>query len=187
MATAPKVPEIQSVAEYERFYIPELDVLRFFAFLAVFIMHVCAGLGATSIFLSMGRFGVDLFFTLSAFLITELLLREKERCGALNVQAFYVRRILRIWPLYFAFLAGALALRALGGVASISPTYLIAFAFFVGNFAQCWLPSQPSPGIGPLWSVSIEEQFYLTWPVILRPLSRPQVAVAASAIWGSPS
>ena len=58
---------------------------------------VLADIGAT------GAFGVSLFFVLSAYLITELLLREKEVVGAIDVQSFYVRRILRIWPLYFFF------------------------------------------------------------------------------------
>jgi peptidoglycan/LPS O-acetylase OafA/YrhL len=91
-----------------RFYLPELDSLRFFAFLGVFIAHVSPisslrPLYALPIFAA--GFGVDLFFTLSAFLITELLMREKERFGSLNVGAFYTRRILRIWPLYFTYVA----------------------------------------------------------------------------------
>ncbi len=63
-----------------------------------------AGIGAT------GAFGVSLFFVLSSYLITELLLREKDLMGTLDIRSFYIRRILRIWPLYFAFLALAVAL-----------------------------------------------------------------------------
>jgi peptidoglycan/LPS O-acetylase OafA/YrhL len=54
-----------------------------------------------------GQFGVDLFFCLSAYLITELLMREKAATGRVDVSAFYIRRALRIWPLYFAFLAAS--------------------------------------------------------------------------------
>src|SRR5580704_3548587 len=97
------------------FYLPELDGLRFFAFLAVFIYHSVAPLPALSpetghffalghAILRSGCYGVDLFFTLSAYLITELLMRERARTGRINVAAFYIRRMFRIWPLYFAFL-----------------------------------------------------------------------------------
>src|SRR5689334_20593410 len=85
------------------FYLPELDTLRFFAFGAVFVNHIALDLGTNSIFAYVGGHGVDLFFALSAYLITELILREKERFKRLDVKAFYVRRILRIWPLYFTF------------------------------------------------------------------------------------
>ena len=97
----------------QRFYLPQLDILRFFAFIVVFARHLAgailqrhgiaavqsgraAGLGA-------GGYGVDLFLTLSSYLITELLLRERQTLGTLDVRRFYLRRILRIWPLYFFF------------------------------------------------------------------------------------
>src|SRR5437660_1432973 len=97
----------------ERFYRPELDCLRFFAFFAVFVYHTLSGEPAyyaarhvplatlLASAASAGRFGVDLFFLLSAFLITELLVREQEQFGKLDLRSFYLRRILRIWPLYF--------------------------------------------------------------------------------------
>ena len=70
-----------------------------------FVASVLAGVGAT------GAFGVSLFFVLSSYLITELLLREKDLIGTLDVRSFYIRRILRIWPLYFAFLVLAVVLQ----------------------------------------------------------------------------
>ena len=104
-----------------RYYRPELDVLRLFAFFMVFLSHVVPGdqtffarahiapeIAALIIAASAGgAFGVDLFFALSSFLITSLLLRERKFCGNIDVPRFYVRRILRIWPLYFAFLLSA--------------------------------------------------------------------------------
>jgi peptidoglycan/LPS O-acetylase OafA/YrhL len=96
-----------------RFYQPELDCLRFFAFFAVFIFHTlphetdyystrhipfAALIASVS---RAGSFGVDLFFLLSAYLISQLLLGEKETFGHVSLKAFYLRRILRIWPLYF--------------------------------------------------------------------------------------
>ena len=99
--------------ENGRFYLPELDGLRFFAFLAVFLSHVAvfsnganeAKPAIIQIFNLVGRFGVDLFFALSAYLLTVLMIREKDRFGSLNVRAFYMRRLLRIWPLYFTWIA----------------------------------------------------------------------------------
>ena len=94
-----------------RFYTPKLDGLRFLAFFAVFVWHIRPlpdwGLAAQhknvaeTMAIAMwqcGEFGVDLFFTLSAFLITELLVPEKLQFGRIDVRAFYVRRALRIWP-----------------------------------------------------------------------------------------
>src|SRR3954469_14437430 len=107
-------------SDQQRFYLPELDLLRFFAFLMVFSSHAVPGeesfysqlhipgpLAKSLVALAAGgAWGVDLFFTLSAYLITTLLLREKSSCGRINVGAFYLRRALRIWPLYFGFLLG---------------------------------------------------------------------------------
>jgi peptidoglycan/LPS O-acetylase OafA/YrhL len=108
MATLPVQTTSASRQTSPRFYLPELDGLRFFAFLAVFLCHVRPdfivhrqfhGLGLTLLASAWdaGSFGVDLFFALSAYLITELLTRENEMFGHLNVKAFYKRRILRIW------------------------------------------------------------------------------------------
>src|SRR5271163_4605212 len=100
-----------------RFYQPELDGLRFYAFLGVFVCHTLpvedkfySGLGMPwpwlwgPVVLS-GSAGVDLFFVLSAFLITSLLLRERQETGGISLRLFYTRRILRIWPLYFFVVA----------------------------------------------------------------------------------
>src|SRR4051812_24548209 len=84
-------------------YHPELDILRFGAFFLVFVFHA-VGRGSWSGFRT-GGYGVDLFFVLSSYLITEILLREQRTLGKFDIRAFYARRILRIWPLYFVFLA----------------------------------------------------------------------------------
>src|SRR5450432_665557 len=98
-----------------RFYHPELDCLRFVAFLGIFVYHLdqqfhsVVALNSPLQFMVLcmiksGVFGVDLFFCLSSFLITMLLLREHDVRGTIDVRAFWIRRILRIWPLYYAFL-----------------------------------------------------------------------------------
>jgi peptidoglycan/LPS O-acetylase OafA/YrhL len=164
------------------FYHPELDVLRFFAFLAVFLHHglprnstiyTDAGLSSTATewmlaAKSAGAFGVDLFFALSAFLITELLRREYVSRGKFSLSNFYVRRALRIWPLYFTFLAATIfVVPAIFPDDSFGTVYAISFALFVGNWI-CVASGLPFSVASPLWSISVEEQFYLGWPLLLR-------------------
>lgn len=173
------------------FYRPELDVLRFFAFFAVFLYHFTRPTelyvqhGVPRILAAFGNgliqggvFGVDLFFVLSAYLITELLLREKDERGSLDVRGFYLRRILRIWPLYFFYIGLAL-LPVFNRSHAFTWRHAAAFVLLAGNWSViAW--GWPIPSIvGPLWTVSIEEQFYLAWPPIVRKLSRPGIAWAA--------
>lgn len=163
-------------------YHPELDVLRFFAFLAVFFHHALPGDAsyyirggvwptATEWLLTMkeaGAYGVDLFFVLSSYLITELLLREHASTGKFNIPAFYLRRALRIWPLYFTFLAATVFLiPAILPNDRLAPVYAVSFALFVGNWA-CASYGLPFSVASPLWSISVEEQFYIGWPLLLR-------------------
>lgn len=183
VATAPRI-------ERKTFYRPELDALRFFAFLGVFRYHFAtavtryADLGAPR-WLSIansatyaGAFGVDLFFVLSAYLITELLLREKDSRGTLDIRAFYIRRILRIWPLYFFCVA-------LGMLPVFNPAhgfdlrYVGAFLLLSGNWSVVAWGWPAHTIVSPLWTVSIEEQFYLLWPPMVRSLSKHRIAVAA--------
>ena len=87
--------------ERSHFYRPELDLLRFTAFFMVFLGH---GLGRFPTLISLknaGAFGLQVFFFLSSFLISELLLQEDERTSTVHLGAFFTRRVLRIWPLYF--------------------------------------------------------------------------------------
>lgn len=162
-----------------RFYRPELDLLRFGAFSLVFLHHALPHAAAdytslpraaASLLAGMARagaLGVDLFFALSAYLITELLLRERRAFGAIDIRAFYNRRILRIWPLYyFALLILIPAMSLLPGE-HMPRAYFASFAVFGGNWA-CATWGYPPSSLSLLWSVSIEEQFYLTWPWLVR-------------------
>jgi len=181
-----------SVQAPKRFYVPELDCLRFLAFLGIFFFHTrdylqYTGLPSLSFTLAnvigmideAGEFGVDLFFVLSAYLITELLLREKEIAGELHVPAFYLRRILRIWPLYFFFLGIASLLTLLGGPGEhLDWKHLVGFSLLSGNWTFI-LFGIPSSVADPLWSVSVEEQFYLCWPPLVKRLSVRGLVVAA--------
>jgi peptidoglycan/LPS O-acetylase OafA/YrhL len=164
------------------FYHPELDVLRFLAFLAVFFHHALprdvalytnngfpAAVAAWLVTAKeAGAYGVDLFFVLSAYLITELLLREHASHGSFSISSFYVRRALRIWPLYFTFLA--ITVLVVPGILPddrFGTLYIVSFVLFVGNWV-CAANGLPFSVASPLWSISIEEQFYLFWPPLLR-------------------
>jgi peptidoglycan/LPS O-acetylase OafA/YrhL len=164
-----------------RFYLPELDGLRFFAFLSVFIGHVCLHFKVPSRHYPAG-YGVELFFTLSAYLLTELMLREKEcdRLGGLDIRAFYIRRILRIWPLYFGFLFGVLCFVLVHPIPGVSLASLAVFAMFLGDFP---LAPPTSLLVVSLWSISLEEQFYLLWPHVMRRLTRGRVVAAGATLW----
>lgn len=169
----------QPRSEGDRFYRPELDALRFCAFALVFITHAFpsdAGLQGLPSWISKpieglregGNYGVDVFFMLSSYLITEILLREHRRTGAISVRAFWARRILRIWPLYYAFLALAIWVIPHLFEQTFPNFHILAYATFWGNFAVIMRPEGITTVAGILWSVSIEEQFYLLWPLVLR-------------------
>jgi peptidoglycan/LPS O-acetylase OafA/YrhL len=194
--TCPETGVLESArTSTARFYHPELDELRFFAFLMVFLHHafphdpafwtklglplflarVVAGVGAT------GAFGVSLFFVLSSYLITELLLREKGLMGTLDLRSFYIRRILRIWPLYFAFLALAIGLQWIVPGQHVTLRAGLWFSFLAGNWFIVF-HGFPSSVIFPLWSVSIEEQFYITWPAIVRKVNETGMLIFAGLL-----
>jgi peptidoglycan/LPS O-acetylase OafA/YrhL len=174
------------------FYKPELDVLRFFAFLAVFVFHIVnystdflvqhhvpfliARIGVSLTYA--GMYGVSLFFILSAYLITELLLREKESMGRLDVGAFYLRRILRIWPLYYLFVALVAIVPFMNPRQVFSTQYVLAFLVLMGNWSLVLFGIRNFVAV-TLWSVAVEEQFYLLWPPVVARLSHRQIGLAA--------
>ena len=127
-----------------------------------------------------GSSGMALFFLLSSFLITTLLLIKQETTGTINLRAFYVRRVLRIWPLYFFFLALCAALAALHKVPGMEPGRLGAFLLFSGNWYGAIRGETLSPA-APLWSISLEEQFYLLWPAIAFLSGRRGLIIASLA------
>jgi len=189
-------PPPQASLTPTRFYLPELDLVRFVAFFLVFSSHVVPGEPefyqqagipgpiATAIVsvAAGGAFGVDLFFALSSFLITALLLQERKVTGDIDVVSFYLRRVLRIWPLYFTFLLVVAPLvRAVIPDDRLPARDTVAFALLVGNWAfVVW--GYAHSIVGPLWSVSVEEQFYLVWPPLLRSFTG-HLAGALLGVW----
>lgn len=164
----------------QRFYHPELDGLRFIAFLLVFLHNANPILKGTffDTFSAYSWFGVDLFFCLSAFLITKLLLTEQQRTGSINIRNFYMRRALRIVPLYFFYIvAGALLMAPLEGRNINLPGHLASLATFTFNFGYFALLPSPVLIYIHLWSISFEEQFYAVIPWSLRGLLRVNTRV----------
>jgi len=187
---ASPVRALEKPARRARFHRPELDVLRFGAFFLVFLHHALphgssdyavGGLVPAGVARG-GALGVDLFFTLSAYLITELLLREQTSAGSIDIRKFYARRILRIWPLYFFVLLVAAPLMSLYDTGERLPgAYLASFLLLSGNWACVWW-GYPASSFSLLWSVSIEEQFYMFWPWLVRSNARRLGRVIAAMI-----
>jgi len=170
---------------HNKIFFQNLDGLRFFAFVMVFLNHATNSIGYNSNnvyvklfiykYLSNGDLGVNFFFVLSGFLITYLLLSEKESIGKINTSNFYLRRMLRIWPLYyFVLMLGLVLIPALvqnSGVAfpmkvGVDKLNHYLYLAFLGNFDFIYHGITNST-IGVLWSISVEEQFYLVWPLII--------------------
>jgi len=164
------------------FYRPELDILRFFAFFGIFLSHSLPldpaiysryqlphWFGQSmEVIAAFGRFGITLFFVLSGYLITTLLLRERWTKGDVDLRAFYFRRALRIWPLYFLVLFLALIL-PWGGRLPIP--YFLGYVLLVGN----WLTTiwgAPASWASILWTIAMVQQFYLFWPLVIKFFSR---------------
>lgn len=172
-------------------HIPALDGLRGVAVMSVVSWHALRLPPA-------GILGVDLFFVLSGFLITSLLVHEWKTRDCISLASFYRRRALRLFPALFCMLAVYLlvmsALTLAGQTSAQSLRSALgggAFAaVYASNFMQAFHPIEPD-GMGHLWSLAQEEQFYLVWPFILilllRRGTRPQriaqgLALAAAAI-----
>lgn len=173
----------------ERF--PQLDGLRGLAVLGVLWFHVpaIAGVHASFVFATLGQqlksgfIGVDVFFALSGFLITRLLLRERDGTGRIAFMAFYLRRSVRIFPIYYASLAFCALFMAV-------PARDLAFAALYAtdyNFAYVDAPvTILSSPLLHTWSLAVEEQFYLVWPLVVATipmrLGRMVTALVAPAI-----
>ena len=183
-----------------RIHFPDLDGLRFVAAAMVFFPHVevfkgwlgVQGAAPITYPHDLSGLGVTLFFVLSGFLITYLLLHEQAQSGTVSVRWFYLRRILRIWPLYYLVVVlGLLVLPAIPALevprltaalehefATKLLLYLVLLPHLVSNAYS------PVPFVSQAWSIGIEEQFYLVWPLILRALQRRLVPVLVAIVAG---
>jgi len=165
----------------KRLHFPGLNAIRAYAALSVLIVHVKQNFGELRTqpanFPLLDRLvldahvAVDFFLVLSGFLITYLLLFEKEQNGKIDARKFYIRRILRIWPLYYLIAAIGLFILPLimgeeyvltGFPISKSVLVLVLLPNFVGSLGP----------LGHLWSIGLEQQFYLLWPWVLKSSER---------------
>lgn len=137
--------------------LPGLDGFRMIAVMAVVLAH--SGVGS---FFS-ARHGVAGFFVLSGFLITWLLLKEYEKAGRISLRDFYMRRSLRIFPAYYAFLFVSIGWDLFRGNDDIKDVILPGL-FYLMNYHNA-LEGHSSSSLAHLWSLAIEEQFYLLWPL----------------------
>ncbi len=160
-----------------------LDGLRALSILLVIASHASCARGfpgaskfaASSIPYYVGNLGVRIFFVISGFLITRLLLKEEEKSGSISLSAFFQRRVFRIAPVFFTYILIIALLDVLGVLDVPWKSLLIAGTFTADVFRPDWY-------LGHFWSLSVEEQFYLLWPFLVYwlPLRRRwQVAIAA--------
>jgi len=170
----------------KKFYLPIVDSLRFFAFFLVLIHHSQIFPATTKIgqiisdrIHSYGWIGVDLFLCISAYLITELLVREFNINKNFSITYFYFRRLLRICPLYYLALLLGFFILPFFNIGFRFPIfgvdyfvmlnkYLLSMVFFMGNYSFGANGYPPSQFLAPLWTISMETQFYILWPILLK-------------------
>ena len=167
----------------ERVFFTGINGLRFIAALSVIITHIELLKGVFSfksywknpLVFNIGGLGVYFFFVLSGFLITYILLVEKEKFKTIKIKEFYLRRILRIWPLYYLIII--IGFFVLPHFPQIHIYYLqnsfvenfnnnlLLYIFILPNLAYSMYIAVPH--IGHIWSIGVEEQFYLIWPLLI--------------------
>jgi peptidoglycan/LPS O-acetylase OafA/YrhL len=169
--------------------LPGLDGLRGVAVLAVMGYHLNLGH-----FLPAGFLGVDIFFTVSGFIITALLLQEHARTGRIDFAAFYMRRARRLFPAALVMLLAVVALTPLLSPAALSRLVedLPAAFLYLSNWwqivaQQSYFEAIEHPRLlQHLWSLAVEEQYYLLWPLLfvwlLRPFGKTGLGLAAGFI-----
>jgi peptidoglycan/LPS O-acetylase OafA/YrhL len=165
-----------------------LDGLRAFSILFVFIGHLSGtrnfrlpGPVASALAkVPLAEMGVQIFFVISGFLITTLLVEEERRTGTVSLIRFYFRRTLRIFPPFYVFLATVMLLR-LGGYIELRPGDFLHAVTYTTNYHhdRAWY-------LGHTWSLSVEEQFYLLWPFLYRALRQRRLKVLVAYVLVAP-
>ncbi|MFZ2736732.1 MAG: acyltransferase [Burkholderiaceae bacterium] len=155
-----------------------LDGLRAFSVIAVIWHHTAPQMFANTPLSWVGSQGVTLFFAISGFLITTLLLRERERMGRIDLKAFYWRRTLRIFPLYYAVLLLYIALVwLLERKTVVGQEFFNNLKYFASYSSNLFVEIKPRVIFYFSWSLAAEEQFYLVWPPLLVLLRRTGAAL----------
>lgn len=157
-------PSCEAPDWLDRGQIPGLDGLRAIAVTWVVLVHSERTAGFPDwlrVVSHHGHLGVDIFFVISGFLITTLLIRELERHGRINLRRFYIRRFLRIIPAYCALLAAVAISQSVGRIHVPARDWIAALTYTTN-----WL-YHPTWELGHTWSLAVEEHFYLIWPFVL--------------------
>ncbi|MBX7181521.1 MAG: acyltransferase [Bacteroidia bacterium] len=180
-------------------YFSNLDGLRFISFLFIFWGHSLDSENAlvknSELYLwiknyvyILGKTGFSFAFVLSSYINTFVILEEKERTGTFHPLKFYIRRALRIWPLYFIMIAlcfiGFPLLKSILGEPYHDSTPWWPFVTFTGNFYLINHGFPYLPAISVLWSISVEEQFYLVWPWLLWLFDKKKLGLVLLLITG---
>lgn len=158
--------------------IPSLDGLRAISITLVVCSHLVKWKHISlDLVGTYGALGVGVFFVLSGYLITNLLLKEYDRTSSVNLRDFYVRRAFRIFPAAFVFLAVVVVLYW----HQMRWYHVLAAAFYVANMdlSRPWI-------FGHLWSLSIEEQFYLLWPFAVKKWHRHRTVILLCVFLATP-
>jgi peptidoglycan/LPS O-acetylase OafA/YrhL len=162
-------------------FFPNLNGLRFVGAFMVFVFHAFSlgrehwGNFKDSTFFSIlakitskGHLGVSLFFVLSGFLITFIMLTELQKTSKIKLSNFIARRILRVWPLYFVVVIFGFFIFPILPLGKVTEHELINFTFFLSNLDEIWFGARDSLNfLTATWSVSVEEQFYLSWALLI--------------------
>jgi peptidoglycan/LPS O-acetylase OafA/YrhL len=169
-----------------------LNGLRAIAAMAVVISHITLALESFNLYpyifgqnadgspkgLDMAGFGVSIFFSLSGFLITYLLLLEKEK-DQIDIKKFYIRRVLRIWPLYYLYLAiCVIVILSIG--ASLKGNSLLFYLFYAANVP--FIINNSLRFLAHYWSLGVEEQFYLFWPWVVKQTQKRLLYIVGGTI-----
>ncbi len=178
----PSIEQPMFTAFWSDNYFPALDGLRALSIFLVFFVHIHVYRPQIQ-----GWVGVHIFFVLSGFLITTLLLREKEHYGQISLRGFYVRRFFRIVPIYLLVLALYVPVVLLMRDAARWAQFKLALPYLL-TFMQEYRPAASGLVFGQAWSLGIEEKFYLLWPllmVLLTPFKRGTtiLAMTIGAAW----
>ena len=170
-------PEVKTFLGIELRKLPEVDGLRFFAISLVLLHHVYTDYNPFMLWQKKyGWVGVDIFFTLSGFLITFLLLKEHESKGRISLKQFWIRRALRLWPSWVLVLLFSLPVLFYFG--RNNPQVILNLQKYIGyyfihlaNYANILIGGIHST-LAHYWSLALEEHFYVIWPPVLMAMLR---------------
>ena len=161
--------------------LPSLDGLRAMSIGLVLIAHLANQPGLiplpTRVLVLLAALGVRVFFVISGFLITTLLLAERDRSGSISLRSFYLRRTMRIFPPGSDGYVAVMAIAAAAGWIHLRPHDLLAAVTYTVNYHhdRSWY-------LGHAWSLAVEEQFYLLWPFVFSYLGARRAALVALAM-----